>query len=136
MQELAIATIIATMYAGPYVGMPLYCSTPQNPLFFDDTTPSWLALPVEDYVSGAVECGDPYEITFHLPDGTTQTKVLLALDAGPFSKYCVRQADGSCPHIAVDVPLPFWPVELEGNISAWVEFADMDPGVGWRGLRE
>ena len=102
------------MYAGSFVGQPLYCSTPQNPLYYSPETTPFIALPVEDYQSGAVRCGAPYHIRF--ADGSTLTA--RAYDAGPFSRFCVRQADGSCPSIGVDVPVYWWPVE---GISGWVE---------------
>ena len=112
------ALVIATLYAGPFVGQPLYCSTPENPLYYSPDTTPWAAFPVEDYQSGKIHCGDPYVIRFTLPEGRYRYVTVRALDAGPFSRYCVLQPDGSCPHIAVDVPAYWWPVE---GISAEVE---------------
>ena len=125
------ALIIATMYAGPFIGQPLYCSTPQNPLTYSPSTPPWIALPVEDYESGKVWCGKPYYLIFHLPDGSTSTLMARAYDAGPFASYCVRQLDGSCPSIAADVPVYWWPVE---GISAWAEVIDLTAVAEERGL--
>jgi hypothetical protein len=113
------ALVIATLYLGP-IGSPLYCSTPTNPLVYAPQTTPWVALPVEDYVSGKVECGDPVYVRFHLSDGTTRSLMARAYDAGPFSRFCVVQPDGSCPHIGVDVPSYWWPVD-DGTISMRAE---------------
>ena len=126
------ALIIATMYAGPFVGQPLYCSTPDHPLTYSPSTPLWIALPVEDYESGKVRCGDLMFIRFHLPDGTTTTLLARAYDAGPFASYCVMQLDGSCPSIAADVPVYFWPGE---GISVWAEVIDLTAEAEKRGMR-
>ena len=105
------ALVMVTTYLGP-VGAPLYCSTPDNPLVFSDSIGPFVAMPVEDYISGRVQCSQWYRLTF--ADGSIL--MARALDAGPFSRYCVRQKDGSCPSIAVDVPGYYWPV---GGISGW-----------------
>ena len=127
------ALIIATMYAAPFVGQPLYCSTPSNPLDYSPSTPPWVALPVEDYQSGRVWCGDLMLIRFHLSDGTTSILLARAYDAGPFASYCVRQADGSCPSIGVDVPVYFWPGE---GTSAWAEVVDLTAVARERGMSD
>ena len=120
-------TVIATMYLGP-VGGPLYCSTPANPLSFTTQQPiKWIALPVEDYQSGAVACGDLHYLKF--ADGSTL--MARALDAGPFAMYCVKQPDGSCPSIGVDVPGYFWPVN---GTSATVEMYNIGRWARERGM--
>lgn len=101
------------MYAGP-VGAPLYCSTPQTPYTFSTDTQPWIALPLRDYQSGAVECGDLYYLKFE----NGRTLMARALDAGPLSLYCVEQPDGSCARIGMDVPAHLWPLD---GISGWVE---------------
>lgn len=106
--------MLVTMYGGSFEGGPLFCSTPSEPLFFSTDTQPWIALPIEDFTSGKVMCGDLYYLRFE----NGQTLMARALDAGPFAMYCVRQVDGSCPSIRMDVPVYFWPVD---GISAWVE---------------
>ena len=123
--------VIITMYAAPFIGQPLYCSMPDNPLYYSPSTPPWIALPVEDYQSGKVQCGDLMYIRFKLSDGSTSTLMARALDAGPFASYCVRQLDGSCPSIAADVPVYWWPVE---GISAWAEVIDLTAEAEKRGM--
>ena len=107
-----LSLILATVYGR--VGQPLYCSTPDAPLYYDTTYPPWLALPIEHYQDGRAQCGDLLYIRFS--DGSTL--MARAYDAGPFASYCVKQADGSCPSIGLDVPAHLWPV---GGLSAWVE---------------
>ena len=106
---------LATVYIiAAYGGQPLYCSTPQAPLYYNAETSPWIALPVEHYQDGSAQCGDLFYIRF--PNGSTL--MARAYDAGPFASYCVRQAGGSCPSIGVDVPEHLWPVD---GLSAWVE---------------
>jgi len=105
--------IIATLYLGP-VGAPLYCSTPDNPIAYSPETTPFVALPVRDYDAGSVQCGDLVYLRF----SNGSTLMARALDAGPFSRFCVVQSDGSCPSIGVDVPSYFWPVN---GISDQVE---------------
>ena len=114
------------MYLGP-VGAPLYCDTPLNPLAFSPDTTPFIALPVEFYLDGSVQCGDPFVLTF--ADGTIL--VARAYDAGPFSRYCVLQPDGSCPSIAADVPAHLWPVE---GISGFVKIQPLEEWAAQRGL--
>jgi hypothetical protein len=107
--------VLATVYLGP-IHSPLYCSTPYAPLVFSPETTPWIALPIEDYLDGSVVCGDLYYIRFS--DGSIL--MARALDAGPFAMYCVRQADGSCPSIALDVPGHLWPVEgISGPVEVY-----------------
>ena len=110
-----VSLVLATFYtAAMYGGEPLYCSTPETPLFYDTALTPWIAFPDEDYLSGNVQCGDLFYIRF--PDGTTL--LARALDAGPFASYCVQQADGACPPIGLDVPEHLWPMDER---SAFVE---------------
>jgi len=108
-----LSLVLATVYAGR-IGQPLYCSTPDAPRYYDTAYSPWLALPIEHYQDGRVQCGDLLYLRF--PDGSTL--MARAYDAGPFASYCVRQADGSCPSIGLDVPEHLWPVE---DLSAFVE---------------
>ena len=99
---VAINTMVGagTVYDVPYLGRPLFCSTLDHPLFYDSATPPWVALPV-----GQVwQCGDLILVREHREDGTTRSLVAHVLDAGPFDRFCVRQPDGTCPPIVVDVP--------------------------------
>ena len=124
-------TVIVTMYAAPFIGQPLYCSTPDNPLYYSPSTPAWAAFPVEKYQDGSILCGALYLLRIHLSDGTTRSIIVRAYDAGPFASYCVMQRDGSCPSIAADVPVYFWPVE---GISAWAEVTNLSAVARERGM--
>ena len=90
--------VVATWYAGIYVGGPLYCGGTYAP----DTAP-WVAVDVSDYTSGRVTCGDWLRIS----DGDT---VLLAraMDAGYLSRYYVEDY-GPGLRIGVDIPRHLWP---------------------------
>ena len=93
-----LALVVATWYAGIYVGGPLYCGGH----YTEQHTP-WVAVDVDDYISGRVSCGDWLRIT----DGDT---VLLAqaMDAGYLSRYFVEDY-GPSIRIGVDVPWHLWP---------------------------
>ena len=94
---------IATYYAGIYVGNPLYCSTPAAPLYYEASTAPWVALPYREYnVTWA--CGEPVYLEGVDATGKHWTLFARAWDTGPFGAYCVRQPDGTCPPIVVDVP--------------------------------
>ena len=108
----------------------MYCSTPTRPLTFSTTTPPWVALPVEDYQSGAVQCGDLIHLRFE--NGATLTA--RAYDAGPFSRYCVEQPDGSCPSIDLDVPNLHWPAGED--LSAPVEYVNLSQVAREWGMRD
>jgi hypothetical protein len=127
MKALFILIGIATIYAGPYVGQPLYCDTDGTLLY---TVPSksapspaqrgrvgvgagaWVALDVRLYRSGQVHCGDHVVLFFppakrggHEGGPTLHAR---ALDGGPFAGYYV--ADYPDLPIVADVPVHFWPV--------------------------
>ena len=90
-----------SMYAEPYIGERLFCSTPDNPLIYDQATPPWVALPFDRYgIDWA--CGDL--IYIRTPTGSIMAR---ALDTGPFGGYCVAQGDGECLPIVADVPV-YW----------------------------
>ena len=91
MTALLIAGVMATTYAGPFVGQPLYCDCGQGLTYSQHTTP-WVALDVTEFQSGRVQCGDLVVVRFE--DGQ-------ALDAGPLYPHVI--ADTGQP-IAVDVP--------------------------------
>ena len=95
---------IATVYAEPYIGQPLYCGG----LYDVDMSP-WIALPVgTDW-----QCGDPVRLRFE--DGSTLTA--RAMDAGPFGAFCVKQPDGACLPIIVDIPAHLAPFPLSGPVE-------------------
>ena len=97
----------ATWYAGQFVGRPLYCDTRHNDLSYRiEGMPPWVALPVELYKQGDVECGDWLRIEFE--DGSVLAA--KALDAGPLSGYGV----------AVDVPKHLHPHPQRGIVPARV----------------
>lgn len=96
---------------------PLFCSTPQRPLFYDASTPPWVAFPI----SAEWECWDLALIRARLPDGTTRSFTAYVLDAGPFGAHCIEQGD-QCVPIVVDVPqhLATW-----SGMSASVEVVNL-----------
>jgi len=85
-----------TVYAGQYVGQPLFCGG-----IYTDTTGPWFALPIETHGTDW-QCGDLWCVW---ADG--EEHCAPARDSGPFGNYCVVQPDGTCPRIAVDVPQPW-----------------------------
>ena len=92
MNPAAIALVGAiTMYI-PH-GPVTFCGH-----YVDQIKDPWFALPVSTH-GIEWECGDVIVVW---ADGASH--IGYALDAGPFGAYCVRQLDGSCPPIAVDVP--------------------------------
>jgi len=84
-------TLVAVTYYTYTVGAPLYCGG------VVDYSREWVAW---DFAANGGQCGDTISIT--TADGVTRR--YLALDSGRFGRYCVRQRDGSCPPIKVDVP--------------------------------
>jgi len=94
---------VATIYAGIYVGGPLYCDC-DGTLFYDDATPSWVALDVKLYEAGWAKCGD---IILLKGDGWAMTA--QALDAGPLYKYYIEDLP-DLP-IIVDIPTHLAPFE-------------------------
>lgn len=105
---------VATVYTGP-VGNPLYCDRWDTEWMYDEAMMPWVALDVNLYRMGAVECGDPVRLTFE--DG--RELQARALDAGRFRGHYVEQWGGHRP-IVVDVPahlapFPGWsaPVQME-----------------------
>jgi len=99
MPALAVIVGIATVYAGPYVGGPLYCARPGHQVRYDQSTTPWVAVDVREYESGRIRCGD--ELWLRFEDGSELQA--LALDAGPFQGYYVAEW-GEERGIVVDVP--------------------------------
>ena len=98
---LILTHVMATAYAGPYVGQPLYCDRGDGLIYDQDTTP-WVALDITEYQSGRAQCGDQILVTF--ADGATLRA--QALDAGPLYPYYI--AETNLP-IAVDIPAHLFP---------------------------
>jgi len=99
-----MATIIlvgvVTWYGGIYYDQPLYCSTFDNPLYFDrDPVYTWIAW---DFGTYGGQCGDV--IAVYTDD--RQVHRFRALDSGPFGAYCVQEG-ADCIPIVADVPEPF-----------------------------
>ena len=88
-----------TVYAGQYVGAPLFCSTPHTPLFYDTATPPWVAFPLRQFQTGAVQCWD----LVHVRPANGPSFMAYVLDAGPFGAHCVMDGD-HCDPIVVDAP--------------------------------
>jgi hypothetical protein len=94
-----ILTGVATWYAGPFVGQPLYCGG----TYTTDAEP-WVAVNVE-MVGQQVCCGD--QVLLYFPGG--QTLRARVGDTGPFSRYWIEQHGRDVPIIA-DVPRHLWPL--------------------------
>jgi len=100
---------VATWYAtAQHEGNLLYCdyAFPGRGLRYDQTTADefgpWVAVDVNQYLSGEVDCGD--ELTLLFEDGTVM--VARALDAGRLATHFVRDFGADTP-ILVDVP-QYW----------------------------
>lgn len=93
-----LALVVATWYAGIYIGGPLYCGG----MYETDRAP-WVAVDVGDYESGRVTCGDWLRIT----DGDTVV-LAQAMDAGYLSRHYVEDY-GPDIRIGVDIPWHLWP---------------------------
>jgi hypothetical protein len=101
MSELLVQVVIwtgvmATAYAGPFVGQPLYCDRGDG-LIYDESTTPWVALDVSEYQSGRAQCGDQILVRFE--DGSQLQA--LALDAGPLYPHYIAHTGRP---IAVDIP--------------------------------
>ena len=100
-----------------YGERPLYCSTPDLPLYYDKATAAkwpWIAVDVDKYLSGEIGCYTPVQVEFE--DGTV--RVLYALDAGPLGDYYIE--DYPDLPILVDVPEWFWVGEgMSQVVEVW-----------------
>jgi len=95
---------IATAYAGPYIGQPLYCGG-----VYDVQAEPWIALPISE-LGYSWECGDLVYLRF--ADGSTL--MARAMDAGPLGLYNVQgQA------IMADVPVHLAPFALSGPVELY-----------------
>lgn len=90
-----IPLVIATVYAGQYIGQPLYCGG-----VYAETTEPWVALRIQD---DTWRCGDLIHLSGTDADGNEWSLTARAMDAGPFGDYCVILGD-ECVPIVVDVP--------------------------------
>jgi len=87
----SVAVGVVTWYLAA-TGSPLYCGGEYG------VGGAWLAVPVEQYRSGEVRCGDLFAVW---ADG--DLRYLPALDAGPFGAYCVMDGE-DCHPIVADLP--------------------------------
>jgi len=116
---LDIIVGMATVYAGPYVGQPLYCSTPDAPLYYAETTVPWAAFPAKWYRNGIVSCGAVVVFSGVDANGKYWTLTVRALDAGPFGDNCVVVED-KCIDIVADVPAFLSPFAgLSSQVRVW-----------------
>ena len=100
-----VVLVAITVYAGQYVGQPLYCGG-----YYDATQPPWAAAPV----GAGWECGDIAKVRI---DGITY--VYEIRDFGPFGDNCVMQPDGTCLPIGLDIPkmhAPFDALSTTGQV--------------------
>ena len=98
MKTALILLGVATWYAGPYVGGPLYCGGT-----YALSEAAWVAVDVTEYESGRIQCGDI--LTVWIGGKMLQAR---AMDAGPLYRYYVEQWGKDTP-IVVDVPRHLWP---------------------------
>lgn len=99
---------VATIYAGAFVGQPLYCDDGAGLIYAEDTMP-WVALDVNEFKSGCAKCGDVILLEFE--DGSTLRA--RALDAGRFEGYYVAD----WPELAIVVDVPEHLAPFEGTSS-------------------
>jgi hypothetical protein len=94
-----VLTGVVTIYQEPYVGRPLYCSSPAEPRYYDVNSPAaWIALDAAYYESGRARCGDQILVTA-TDDGSGWAVIAQALDAGPLSAYYIEQWPGTSQHL-------------------------------------
>jgi hypothetical protein len=91
---------IATWYAGPYIGGPLYCGG----YYTTDNMP-WVAVDVSEYENSRIRCGDTLMIWL-----AGEMIRARAMDAGPLYKYYIEDFGPELP-IVVDIPKHLWPLE-------------------------
>lgn len=107
---LRILIGIATVYAGVYVGQPLYCDCNEQSLYYSSETEPWIALDVKLYETGWADCGDDI-LVFTGGSGVE----LKAYDAGPLYKFYI--ADYPQLPIIGDIPVPHAPFRgLSGRV--------------------
>ena len=92
---------IATAYAGPYVGQPLYCGGT-----YDLQADPWIALPLGD----DWQCGELAYLRFE--DGSTL--MARVMDTGPLGQYNVQGQ-----RILADVPAHLAPFKLSGPVELY-----------------
>jgi len=129
---------VATIYAGLYVGQPLYCGGVYD---LSEMEP-WVAQPVSAYESGEAQCGDLVYLAGVDAAGTPWSLMARARDAGPLDRYCVELPEGCAP-IMADIPAHLAPfpglsarVERMVNVSAMaraykLNHSDYDPNHNW-----
>lgn len=100
------ATIIligmATVYAGSFVGQPLFCDCDET-LFYDiHSSPPWVALDKDLYDSKWASCGDELLLYGESFYGRKWRMEAKALDAGPLGEYYLE--DHPDKPIVADIP--------------------------------
>jgi hypothetical protein len=89
-----IPLVVATWYAGVYVGQPLYCGG-----VYAETTEPWVALSIEaDW-----QCWDLVQLSGVDVTGHAWSLMARVGDTGPFGDNCVMYGD-KCLPIVADVP--------------------------------
>jgi len=99
---------VATWYAGPYVGQPLYCDAGQD-LTYDTATSPWLAMDPYYYEQGW-ECGD--EVWVYIGKEILQLRLY---DAGPLLDYYITDFGPDVPIVA-DLPEHLWPLSTRSAL--------------------
>ena len=93
-----LALFAITVYAGQYVGQPLYCDAWDTVLMYDATTPPWVAMP-DSFWQGGGKCWDRIGIRI---GGVNH--YYYALDRMAPSDWYVIQPDGAWLPIMADLP--------------------------------
>lgn len=92
----ALALVEITVYAGQYVGEPLYCGG-----YYDESMEPWVAVPVELLEDGTFECGQKIGVW-----ANGEAHIFVVGDAIARGDWYVIQPDGTWLPILFDVPQP------------------------------
>lgn len=114
MLSIILMSGVATYYAGPYVGEPLYWDQrigqidglPDDLIYLPSNGYAWVAVDETEYLSGRIQPGDWLWIYF-LEDGYCLKA--RALDAGYLYRFHILDWPGE--RIVVDIPQHLWPLE-------------------------
>jgi len=98
--KTALALVAITVYAGPYVGEPLFCGG-----VYDEMTAPWVAMPDAFWEKGGT-CGQQVGMMIN-----GQVYVYTVLDRIAPGDWYVIQPDGAWLPIAADLPAMYAPFE-------------------------
>lgn len=107
---------VATYYSKAKFGsQPLRCDYQfTEKLIYDESTPAWFAVDINQYTSGNVQCGDEFLLIF----GSGEWLIAQALDSGTFEGYWVSTWPDE--PIVVDLPEHLKPFKgMSGLVRAY-----------------